>query len=114
MTSARATKAAVTSERAQSECENAESDGGEKKSRAAGDEEKAGPENQKSKADKKDVAVIRVSLRNKNISLEQFSLEKVFGNPIYILAFRLGSKQAGCSPWDWIARRHYSQLAKVN
>ena len=102
MTSARATKAAVTSERAQSECENAESDGGEKKSRAAGDEEKAGPENQKSKADKKDVAVIRVSLRKKNISLEQFSLETPFtystGVPFGLKAGRMFPLGLDCSP----------------
>ena len=106
MTSARATKAAVTSERAQSECENAESDGGEKKSRAAGDKpgmaKKAGPENQKSKADKKDVAVIRVSLRNKNISLEQFSLETPFtystGVPFGLKAGRMFPLGLDCSP----------------
>ena len=40
----------------------------EKKNPNGGDEKKAGPE--KGKADKKDVAVIRVSLRKKNISLE--------------------------------------------
>lgn len=38
----------------------------EKKNPKGGDEKKAGPETPKGKADKKDVAVIRVSLRKKN------------------------------------------------